>query len=122
MPRSELFGASVLTFLCIDSQVTQKVLQDLMKNQAKFISQDENLNINDSNLRKIPADGQLVSKFIPLIQESAIMFQGFQLDFFSMHMKLCEMDMNLMSPITWCLNLKCYKSAKLYTNLLKDFS
>jgi len=44
------------------------------------------------------------------------------MDFFVQHMNFCEMDMNMLSPITWSLNLKCYKSAKLYTSMLKNFA
>jgi hypothetical protein len=37
-------------------------------------------------------------------------------------MKICEIDMNLMSPITWSIAFSCHKSAKLYTKCLKDFA
>ena len=45
-----------------------------------------------------------------------------QLNFFMTNMRFCEMDMNLMSPITLALHNKCHNVAKLYTVFFKDFS
>ena len=50
------------------------------------------------------------------------MFQGHQLEAFLTTNRFCEMDMELMSPITRAVDGRCYNTVKLFVKFLKDFA
>ena len=65
---------------------------------------------------------QLISQYTPQISFSARLYHRTQLSLYLQQMRNMEMDLNMMSPITWAFYHKANNSGKVYVNYLKEFA
>lgn len=100
-PRSELYGANLLTFLDDDVELVERVLQRRL--EAVRASKQKLIDLYSRTL---------VMPFLPNISGNKFPWQKHQYGFVSTKPRFCELDMNLMSPIGWALYHKCHNTVK----------
>mmetsp|Transcript_42419 Transcript_42419/g.65076 ORF Transcript_42419/g.65076 Transcript_42419/m.65076 type:complete len:174 (+) Transcript_42419:4052-4573(+) len=134
-PRSEFYGTTILSFKSLDRQLIETAVDLLNLLIDRRVQSRENLhqeNMTEAlTLEENPEGPQLFMKaseramiagMVPTVDSSVAAFQQYQLEFFMINMRFCEMDLNLMNPITWAMHSNCHNIAKMYANFFKQFA
>jgi len=129
-PRIEFFGGNFLSYLSLNGDLVERVLNRLRgfmdyitgENPAQQMALDEEHGSDMGNNFLKVNDLSLVHDFTPVMSKDSRLFNKFQLDGFLVQNRFCEMDMNMISPITRGINELCYNTVKLYINYIKDMA
>jgi hypothetical protein len=116
LPRYELYGSNILNFKCLDTELVENTLERVLYQLG-----DSEAPENKTNFFACQSKS-LIHDFLPVMSESARWFQSHQLTLYARQNRFCEMDMNMMSPITWALYRHCHNSAKHYVKFFKKYS